>query len=452
MGESTGAPGSLTAPAHAAPVAEKERVVALDVLRGVAVLGILLMNIVAMGLPWWAYMNPAAAGGAEGANFAAWAVNETLFEGTMRTIFSLLFGAGVVLMTSRAEARGEGVRVADIYYRRTILLMLFGAIHAYLLLWVGEILWLYGVAGMFLFPLRHWPARRLITLGVVVIAGYSVISSTMDHLSMRAVHEAAAPALAAQEAGEELTEEQHEAIEALEAWRAEYAPAQEMLDLVVSTRNLGYLGAVAAQAGEVMFFHTIKAYAWGFWDVISMMLIGMGLLKLGVLTAKRSTRFYLTLIALGYGLGVPLNIWETNTIIAGGFAHEAFVQAGWTYDLGRLLVALGHIGLVMLLVRFVSARLLAPLAAVGRMALTNYLMHSVIAMFVFYGFGLGLYGQLERWQLYLVVGAVWAFQLIASPLWLKWFRFGPAEWVWRCGTYGEWVGIRRGTRPGAVAA
>lgn len=439
-------PASLTAPA--APVAEQERVIALDVLRGVAVLGVLLMNIVAMGLPWWAYMNPKVAGGAEGANFVAWAINETLFEGTMRTIFSLLFGAGVVLMTLRAEERGEGVRVADIYYRRTTLLLVFGAIHAYLLLWVGEILWMYGLAGLLLFPLRHWPARRLIALGLIVITGYTVVTSTLDHLSMRAVHDAAAPALAAQEAGEELTEEQTEAIEALEAWREEYNPPQEKLDLAALTHGLGYFGAVAAQAGEVMYIHTKETYAWGFWDAISMMLIGMGLLKLGVLTGKRSTRCSLTLIAVGYGLGVPLNLYETNLITSAGYAHEAYVQAGWTYHLGRMLVALGHIGVVMLAVRRLSARLFAPLAAVGRMALTNYLMHSVFAMFIFYGFGLGLYGELQRWQLYIVVGAIWAFQLIASPLWLHWFRFGPAEWAWRCGTYGEWVGIRRGAASG----
>jgi uncharacterized protein len=156
----------LTSP-NLGPVNSDERINSLDVLRGVALLGILLMNIVGFGMVFNAYNDPTVMGGAGGWNLRVWATNSMLFEGTMRAMFSMLFGVGMILMTTRMEKRGGGIEVADIYYRRTIVLLIFGLIHAYLILWAGEVLFAYGLFGLFLFPFRNTAPKKLIIASVV---------------------------------------------------------------------------------------------------------------------------------------------------------------------------------------------------------------------------------------------------------------------------------------------
>src|SRR5690242_7856491 len=151
------------------PVTETERISAIDTVRGCAVLGILLLNIVAFAFPYQAYDDPSIMENPTSPNVAVWAINFVLFDGKMRTIFSMLFGAGVVLLTSRAEKRNAGEFVADIYYRRTIWLLAIGLFHAFFI-WSGDILYAYAIAGLFLFPLRKARPSRLIASGIAVLA------------------------------------------------------------------------------------------------------------------------------------------------------------------------------------------------------------------------------------------------------------------------------------------
>jgi uncharacterized protein len=176
--------------------------------------------------------------------------------------------------------------------------------------------------------------------------------------------------------------------------------------------------------------------------MFGMMLIGMGLFKLGVLTLERGTMLYVTMVVGGYAIGLATNAWETKHIIDGGFSARAFTEVTTTYDLGRLGMTVGHLGLMLL---FVRSGVLRPVrrafAAVGRMAITNYLMHSAICLVLFVL--MGWYGKLERHQLYYIVFAIWVFQLIFSPLWLRYFKFGPVEWLWRSLTYMKLQPMRR---------
>lgn len=151
---------TLPDPLAASPVAESERLQSLDTLRGVALFGILLMNITGFGLPF-AYGDPTNFGGATGANLWAWITTNMVFEGNQRGLFSLLFGAGVVALATRRESAGSA-DAADLHYRRMMLMVVFGMIHSYLLLWTGEILFFYGVIGMFLYPLRKLAPRVLL--------------------------------------------------------------------------------------------------------------------------------------------------------------------------------------------------------------------------------------------------------------------------------------------------
>lgn len=432
------------------PVSGRDRISSLDTLRGAALLGILLMNITGFGLPG-AYVDPSVYGGAEGPNLAAWAVNNLLFEGTMRGLFTLLFGAGVILLTSRAEARGGGLEVADLYYRRTLWLFVFGVVHSWLLLWVGDILYWYGIAGLFLFALRKLGARTLIVLGVLALA--SVIPKHAYDLAVtRDAMAAAEAAQAVLDAGGTVDDEQQQALDTWQAVVEEEKLSPAIIEAQIEGQRGGYFSIIGSHASFLVMMQSTLYYLYNFWDTIGMMLIGMGLLKLGVVTGERSVRFYVTTMVIGYAVGLAVNAYETRLIADSGFAIVAFKQAAVTYDLGRVPVTLAHMSLILLVCKLGwLGALTRRLAAVGRMALTNYVMHTLICVLVFTGLGFGLFGALERYQLYYVVAAIWILQLIVSPIWLRYYRFGPLEWLWRSLTYVERQPLRRARPPAAVA-
>lgn len=424
------------------PVTAKERIQSLDVLRGVATLGILLMNITGFGLVFMAYTDPTVQGGAEGSNLYVWIMNNMFFEGTMRALFSMLFGVGMVLMTSRMISRGGGLEVADIYYRRTIWLLIFGVIHAYLILWAGEILFAYGLYGLFLFPFRNTNPRKLLwSVVVLTLIGFALqgykYQKTMGYYDQFQTAENYAE-------GAELPKEIAEGKAAWEAVLGEMKPSEESVIAQTEGMHQGYFDLVLFRAPLNRMIQTTFNYDYNPWDILPMMLLGIALFKLNVITGKLRRRKYALIMFLGYAIGLSTNYYETNLILENKFSAQAFLEVGLTYPVGRIAVALGHIGLIMLFCRSgVLGFLKKALAAVGRMALTNYVMHSVICAFIFTGIGFSLYGKLERSELYYVVLSIWLFQLVASPIWLKYFRFGPLEWLWRSLTYKKKQPFRR---------
>jgi uncharacterized protein len=423
------------------PVSSTERISSLDVLRGVALLGILLMNIAGFGLVFMAYVDPTVQGGSEGANLFVWVMNNMFFEGTMRALFSMLFGVGMVLMTSRMIGRGGGIEVADIYYRRTIWLLIFGLIHGYLILWTGDILFAYGLWGLFLFPFRNTKPKKLI-IAVVVL---TLIGVALQFGKYTEITKYKAQYEAAQVYGEEdLPKELKEGKEAWEGLSAELKPDMEKIAEDTQSMHKGYLELVMFLAPVNRMMQTTFNYDYNPWDVLAMMLLGIALFKMGVITAQLKTKTYLLMVLLGYGIGIPVNYYETTIILEDNFSILSFFESGLTYPFGRIAMSFGHIGLVMIFCKLnILGFLRISLAAVGRMALTNYIMHSVICTFVFTGIGFSLFGKLQRHELYYVVLAIWIFQLIASPIWLKYFRFGPLEWLWRTLTYKKTQPFRR---------
>jgi len=151
------------------PVEKNERIYSLDIIRGFVLLGILLMNIVGFGLGRGTYRDPTISGGSDGLNLRVWEITTMFFEGTMRGLFSLLFGVGMFILTDRLEKKGGGIKVADIYFRRTLWLMFFGLVHAYLLLWGGEILFSYGVMGLLVFSFRRMAPTKLVAIAIFLI-------------------------------------------------------------------------------------------------------------------------------------------------------------------------------------------------------------------------------------------------------------------------------------------
>lgn len=432
---------AIPVPAPAGPISQTDRHTTLDALRGFALLGILLMNIVGFGFHFSAYDNPTAAGGSTGWNLGAWVAMHILAEGKMRALFSLMFGAGIILMTSRMEARGSA-NSADIYYRRNLWLLLFGILHAYLL-WLGDILYPYALCSLVLYPFRQISPKRLL-----LIAGVLVALTAGGNIGMafktRSTIEQAQQALAAERQGKALTDEQKTAKEEWEKMRKEYLPSREELEKDAKAWRGGFLSSLKARAAVVGMFHSMPFYNPFSLDIWSMMIAGMAFLKLGILTGERSYRFYAWAAAIGYLIGIPVNSITAWLRVDSGFDIVTRFFTGATYDIGRLSIALAHMSVIMLVCKAGWLKwLMSPLAATGQMALTNYVMQSVICSTLFCGYGFGLYGRLERIDLYLIVAGIWVFQMIASPIWLRYFQFGPLEWGWRALTYWKRPRFRR---------
>ena len=417
------------------PTVKADRISSMDITRGIALCGILLMNITGFGL-YNAYEDPTVNGGATGWNLRVWFINSMFFEGTMRGMFSMLFGAGILLFTSRQTEANSGT-VIDLFFRRLLWMVLFGIIHCYVLLWSGEILFTYGVVGMFAFSFRHLNSKRLI-IGAFIFLSLATLWNVKDHFTTKSLYEQATTATAKKERKESLTKEEAEAIKGWEEVVGERKPNQAKVAENIDAMHQGYFSILMHKGPENQFMQTVFLYRIAFFDTLAMMLLGMAFLKLGILKAAKSNRFYALLAITGYAIGVTVNYYETDLILTNQFSILSFGESFITYNVGRVANTCAHIGLIMLFIKSAWLPFLQKaLAAVGQMAFSNYIMQSLICNFIFLGYGLGKYGMLQRYELYYVVFAVWILQLIVSPIWLKYFRFGPLEWVWRSLTYWE---------------
>jgi uncharacterized protein len=414
------------------PLDASMRIDSLDVIRGIALLGILLMNINGMGLPF-AYSDPTIAGGDDGLNLKVWIVNNMLFEGTMRGLFTLLFGAGVILLTGRLEKNGAGITTADIYYRRILWLLFFGIINVYILLWHGDILYPYAIFGLMLFPFRNTSVRKLFLMAGILIS-IGIIWDIADYNSKLSLQEEVFEIKAIKENDGLLTKSQEDKVTEWDTFTIKHTP--EEVNGLIEKMHQGYFTVIFEKVKGNQFMQTWLPYRLWVWDILSFMLIGMAFYKLRIFHGERSNRFYLMMIIFGYPVGLFINFHETKILLENNFAAINILQADQTYQVGRLFSTMGHVGLFMLFIKSgIFNYLQKSLAAVGKLALSNYLMHSIVTSIIFYGDGFSLYGRLQRYELYYIVAGLWIFQLIMSPIWLRYFQYGPAEWIWRSLTY-----------------
>ena len=425
---------------HARPVSEADRILSLDVLRGFALLGILLLNIVGMGMHSASYFSPdlhAADGISElPINLAVWATVDVLFEGAMRALFSMLFGASIVLLATGRSARG-----APMFYRRNAWLLAFGLVDAYVLFWTGDILVTYALAGFVLFRFRNASPRKLLISALVVLVLHTGFFVGWKY-SLAIGQQAALEVASNPELGGPGASEMAEVWYDFES-NFVVPPGTEAVEL--QQRRASYPDAFLFNAGKATGMILVSIPTLLLWDALIMMLIGMALFKQSILDASKSTGFYVKLMLIGFGTGFAINSWEVYQAARSGFQLlETFPYLHWTYHLGRLGMAFGWMGLILFVCRksfWAKAR--HALAAVGRMALSNYLMHSVFALVLFSGAGFALVGEFDRWMLYPIVASIWVIQLIVSPWWLSRFQFGPCEWLWRGLSYGRIPALRR---------
>ncbi|MFZ4575148.1 MAG: DUF418 domain-containing protein [Phycisphaerales bacterium] len=416
---------------------ETSRSPTIDALRGFALLGILPMNVIAFALPGDAYMNPMAPGVAahcgtfSGLDRAVWIFTHGVFDLKMMSIFAMLFGAGIAMQTG-ADAGGRELAVkpgtARGHYRRMLVLLVVGLLHAYGM-WFGDILTLYAISGMLIYPLRRFKPITLLVLATLSFLLPMLIQSGIGAF-MAWMRNPALEAQAVLDSGGTLTSEQEDALESLADMNASFSESPEETAQYIAAMRSGFWAALPVNAKEALEIQTVF-FALFSWRPMAMMLLGMALVKTRFFKGGWSKQSMTALAVVGLSLGVPLIAIGVFRLLDHqfDFVRLFLIDAHFNY-VGSLGVALAFTAIV---VSFASSRpdsaLVQRLAAVGRLSLTNYLMHTVLAIITFRTFG--LFGRLWMAELWLFTLPVWTLQLVLSPLWLKSFGAGPVERLWR---------------------
>ncbi len=398
------------------PSVSKNRIVAIDLLRGFALLGILSMNIMSFSMPDAAYNNPTLYGG-EGINRFVYGFVHIMADQKFMALFSMLFGASVMLLFSKSAQQGK--KATRVHYVRNGWLLLFGLLHG-IFVWQGDVLLVYALCSFFLFFFKDLKPSLQISIGLLVFFLPSLFSvfisrqlSSLDLEGQQVLIQNFAPS--AQALAEDIA-----------VHRAAYSK-----QLSYRFDSEDQASSTAQDLLDVSFLLEAFARAFG------MMLLGMAFYTLGILTAQRSNLFYKRMLLFGFLIGIPLASIGLYLYYANNW------DAAYALFLGRIpnhlatpFIACAYLALVMLWSQTsIFKTLQNRLTAVGRMALSNYISQSLLATFIFYGFGLGLYGNLNRLSQGAIVLLIWAIQLVLSAWWLKHFRYGPLEWLWRSLTY-----------------
>jgi uncharacterized protein len=383
----------------------KPRIPSLDIIRGIAILGVLAVNADGFAIPIRASLNPDRwPFPNEGATAVAYWVMDAFFHDKFVAIFSMLFGISLFLVGGEVNDRQRGVNLA----RRLIALIGFALLHGFGFWW-GDILSTYAVAGIIMFACRSCPPRVLLPFGALILA----VTFGLDISSSRATHDM--PAGLATAHGANVAE-----------WRM---GPQVSSDLAQARSSMA--GAYVVNA--TTYLHQLSRIPTGLPTTVGLMMLGLGLFKLGFFAGRFRASTYARLVALGGMALAPILAMSWS-------ADVENVRGPWAHIInmvGSPLVAVGYMSSVMLLLQGRAATFLSPFAATGRMAFTNYLTQSLIMTSVFYGGRGAMMGQLDRPALWVLVVAVWMVQLAWSNLWLTYFDMGPMEWLWRWATYGH---------------
>lgn len=389
-------------------------------------MGIFSVNVIAFAMIDSAYFNPASFGGRHGASLLVWAANMLLIDGKMRTLFSMLFGASALLVIDRAEA--AGLSGAKVHVRRMLVLLGFGLVHYYLI-WFGDILTLYALSGLIAFLFRRLPSYKLAILGALLLLANMAFFAMFVFVQHRADLAAHAP---------------HATAQAIATWNDGLGSLTPSAADIASNRAL-YLGSWSHFAA-----HNLSR--WGSIigstllfvpDTVGLMLIGMAGYRSGFLTGQWAPQAYRRVAIGGIGIGLAAGAAVVAADIAGDFSPVVLMAAFMV--VAPPFITAQALGYAALIIR-ASARRGAfwqRVEAAGRAAFSNYLGTSILASLVFFGWGLGLYGSLQRWQAWLFAPVFWLVMLAWSKPWLDRFRYGPLEWAWRSLARGRLQPMRR---------
>lgn len=394
-----------------------ERIQSLDLLRGVALCGILVMNISSFALPGTAYSNPMAYGEGSLSNHLIFAITHIFFDQKMMGLFSLLFGASAMLFMEKLRHKGLGP--AKYYYSRILWLILFGFLHSFFL-WEGDILLFYGLCGLFLFLFRKLPPVLIFLIGILIFLG----------------------AIGVGEHGQNWIAEQPP--QQLEDMSWAWQPTEREINYEINLRNESYtqLKRYRWETSELnptypTSYLTKIFIAQGVMRAFGLMLVGMALFGWNLFRRNKfqggsyriTGRVLLIIGTVITTVGLWLNYrhqWDITYSMYHGRLYN---------HIATPIMVLSY---ALLLVHFVNtsrARFIPWLANYGRMAFSNYLCQSLICTTLFYGYGLGWFARFDRWQLMLIVAVILLVQILFSNVWLHFFRYGPLEWIWRLCTF-----------------
>lgn len=411
-----------------------QRIAELDLLRGFAVLGIFVMNLMGFALPLDAYGNPAVAGGHTGWDLVAFYLQDAFFDGRMRAIFCLLFGASLVIAFDRVRSAGGDFITL---HRRNLWLVAFGAAHCVVLQMPGDILYDYGIAALLIWSFAGAPPRRLLMAGIALLALVSALNlaTTFDEERTQQAMLDLQDRIAQ---GKTVSaEEQDELDDWLDspAGHGVAGDREAGLERIETIREArGWLATWRLWSDDMVEALTFGPEAWYFLAVPGVMLLGMALYRLGFLSGRCTTGTYVLFLVIGLAASLGSFV-QTRAWAAEGFEHGLYpLDHYWaaSYETLRLLSALGWVSAWLLSVRWLGLTgLHRALATTGRMALTVYLSQTVIATTLFFGWGFGLFGRLGRAELLLLAALILAMQVVLANLWLHRFRQGPLEGLWR---------------------
>ncbi|HZI54627.1 MAG TPA: DUF418 domain-containing protein [Chitinophagaceae bacterium] len=431
--------------ALAAPVSQQERITILDSLRGIAILGILLMNIPGFGFPEVQASDPSVLN-ETGINYKTWYIVDWALTGTQRAIFSMLFGAGIILFITRLEKRMDGMQAAIYFFRRQMWLLAFGLFNAFVLLWFWDILYAYAIFGMLLFVFYRKSPKTLFILAFVCLVLMTVRENVNLYRGKTTISKGEL-VTKADTTQTKLTIQQKEDLEALNGMKEESSKEAKLKKHEKELRAIGgnYASLYKMQSDKSVHVELYYTYFLA-WDVLLFMFLGMAFFKTGILTGNASVKIYWLMFIGGLGLGLLLSYFNQKAVIDTHFSEYEYtkkVQFNF-FQVQRMLRSLGFFGLIMLLYKSGwFKRLFDLFRPVGQMAFTNYLMQSLLGALFFYGIGLGYFGKLERYELYFYVAVVWIIEIIWSHIWLRYFRFGPLEWLWRSLNYWKKQPLRK---------
>ncbi|MFM2410177.1 MAG: hypothetical protein RL481_1005 [Pseudomonadota bacterium] len=403
------------------------RHISLDAMRGFAVMGILAMNIIGFAMPEWAYVSPGVYGGETLADQISWFFNFVFVDGKMRGLFSLLFGASMMLIIARAEAKGQNS--AKVHYARMFWLAMFGLAH-FFFLWFGDILFLYACVGSLAFLMHHWEVRKLIKWALIVYGlGFLLWAAqfgSLQFLQWAALQPGADPDIVSN----------YRAVMASDDFNVNIAAE-------LALHRGGWSGIFADKLSE--WWAPLIAVAQGITETLPLMMLGMAMQKSGFITGEWAVadyrRWVWRLLPAGLLLSaiIAVVVWSTSF----NLIHMLAAFLAWT-AIPRLMVTIGYAALLLILIqRLAGSAFLLRVAAAGRAAFTNYLGTTIVMTTIFYGYGLGLFGYVNRPALWLFVFGAWAIMLLWSKPWLERYHYGPLEWLWRSLTQMKLQPLRR---------
>jgi len=417
--------------------ATSRRIVTLDIVRGVAVMGILAMNIVAFAMPPQAYVNPLAYGLESAADLASWAFSFVFVDGKMRGLFSFLFGASMLLVIQLAEKSGDSPRRVTV--ARQLWLLLFGMIHYYFI-WFGDILIGYALIGLLAWFFRNLEPRRLVRWGIgLVLAQLLVMGGSA------AFAHSLSNAIAAGNASPETLKQW------AELSREIAIPSEQVLRETMTLYLGSWSGIAEYQLTEKATLPLFFTILFG-WETLAYMLFGMAALKSGFLTGGWDDARYRRVALIALGIAVPAYVGLAALLFADEFTVPGIFTFLFTATVPfRPLMIVAYAALIILATRR-GGWLVDRIAATGRAAFTNYLGSSILMTGLFYGWGLGWFGSLGRAELWLVVVPMWLVMLAWSKPWLDRFQYGPFEWLWRSLARWERQPFRKGISATHAAA